>query len=291
MKKSETLSKILYALPMAGICVLALAGAGGGVAAFCYAVATAAVWSSAMAAVTFFAAAFLLFGECVLAVCGFFTYMRKVWSPKFPPSFLREKQTSSAKSENSSANSETTLKNAKNENASVVYGKKKTLTPQNAGYALLVVSVVFTIAAAALGCMDAEKWVEARTGYMNSKGWYAVSSDTDLQFDHTSVKEIEINVSGRDVVVVYEFGASRIRVSYFEKFPREFSVALQKDNESGESVLYISRSPEPPHDSAADKMFSFLFSPNELESQVVITIPSSVKDEIKIVGENIIFAK
>ena len=51
------------------------------------------------------------------------------------------------------------------------------------------------------------------------------------------------------------------------------------------------RSQEPAHDDAIDKMLDLCFQPNRLEEQVIVTIPAAYRDSIKIVAENVIYAK
>ena len=177
MKKvSESTHKFLCALPIAGLVLLTLAMAALWAVALAYAIGVYIAWDSAMAFLTLFGLSFIGAGLCLISLRGLGSYLSKAWFDRFPdapgaalfarviPSDDDEGAVPAAKfSEGASddnvpaeeANKQekkpvsvkTILKNAKNENGSVIF-KPKYLTMQNVAYVLLVLAVVFVIASA-----------------------------------------------------------------------------------------------------------------------------------------------
>ena len=162
---------------------------------------------------------------------------------------------------------------------------------QNVGYALLVVAVIFVVASAAMGSLNADKWVEARSGYLTSHGWYAESEPIRPQFSPNEISSIEIVAPDRKIVVRYDARVTLITVSCYNLYPDEYGISTTIDPETSLEHLAVIRSQEPAHDDAIDKMLDLCFQPNRLEEQVIVTIPAAYRDSIKIVAENVIYAK
>ena len=318
--RSEKLQKFLYALPAAGIVLISLAMAVLWAVALCYAIALQVAWESVMAFFTLFGLSFIGAGVTVISVRGFFVYMRKVWYDRWPDApgarlFVRTDSGSSsdgapaaseggnaadfaeetsggespAKSKLSSVFKKTTLKNAKNESSSVIV-KPKYLTWLNLGYALFVLAVICVIVSAALGSMNSEAWVSARSEYMLSHGWFADSVPERPEYDVNEVTAINIDITERDVIVRYDTSANKIEVSYYNLYPDEYVITKEAVGTSL-YILNIVRSPEPAHDDPIDVMLDLCFQPNRIEKQVVITIPAAYRDKVEINGGNIIYAK
>ena len=100
---------------------------------------------------------------------------------------------------------------------------------------------------------------------------------------------IEVDITERDVVVVYDANATRVSVKYYSLYRDEYVISQRGDDSY--YVLAITRTEEPAHDSALDKMLDLCFQPNRIEKQVTITVPAAYRDRIEIIGENIIYAK
>ena len=290
--RSENTRKFFYGLLAAAIALLVVAMAVLWAVALCYAIALQVAWGSEMAFFTVFGLSFIGAGLCLIGIHGFAAYMRKVWFDHWPDApgakfFLRGKEEdyvagsdapvdeSTTETVKSAIADKTILKNAKNKSSSAII-KPKFLTIQNAAYALLALAVVF---------------VEARSDYMTSRGWFADSVAEDLEFPADEVSSIEVDITERNVVIVYDknINNTRVSVKYYSLYRDEYVISQRGDDSY--YTLAITRTEEPPHDSALDTMLDLCFQPNRIEKQVTITIPDAYRDRIEIIGENIIYAK
>ena len=305
--RSENTRKFFYGLLAAAIALLVVAMAALWAVALCYAIALQVAWGSEMAFFTVFGLSFIGAGLCLIGIHGFAAYMRKVWFDHWPDApgakfFLRNSEEdyvagsdapvdeSTAETVKSAIADKTILKNAKNKSSSAII-KPKFLTIQNAAYALLALAVVFVIVSAALGSLEPTAWVEARSDYMTSRGWFADSVAEDLEFPADEVSSIEVDITERNVVVVYDknINNTRVSVKYYSLYRDEYVISQRGDDSY--YVLAIMRTEEPSHDSALDTMLDLCFQPNRIEKQVTITVPDAYRDRIEIIGENIIYAK
>ena len=291
--KSENTQKFLCALPVAGLVLLILAMAALWAVALSYAVGVYIAWDSAMAFLTLFGLSFIGAGLCAISVRGLIVYMRKVWYDRWPEAplaslFMRSDEDAGAVKAVETA--ETSAETGEKKSSSVIF-KPKYLTLQNVGYALLVVAVIFVVASAAMGSLNADKWVEARSDYLTSHGWYAESEPIRPQFSPNEISSIEIVAPDRKIVVRYDARVTLITVSCYNLYPDEYGISTTIDPETSLEHLAVIRSQEPAHDDAIDKMLDLCFQPNRLEEQVIVTIPAAYRDNIKIVAENVIYAK
>lgn len=298
-KRSEKTQKFLHALPIAGIVLLVLAMAALCAVALSYAIAVKIAWDSLMAFFLLFGVSFLGAGLTIFAVHLLAVYMRKVWYDLWPDAkgaslFVRKDDVGSAVpvaggDDASDKKQKTILENSKKNTTSVVF-RPKYLTFQNVGYGMLMIAVVFVIVSAALGSLNSDSWVEARSDYMTEHGYYAESMPARLEFSPNEAEKIDISVAERKVVVKYDSSATRIVVTYYELYPGEYNLSKQSTGVS-RYILSIARTPEPVHDDPIDKMLELCFTPNRIEQQVIITVPAAYKDKIEISGDNIIYSK
>ena len=292
-KRSEKTQKFLHALPIAGLVLLVFAMAALWAVALSYAIGVYVAWGSAMAFLTLFGLSFIGAGLCAVSVRGFIVYMRKVWYDRWPDApgadFFMRSQDDADSNVKADKKSETVLENAKTESTSVVF-KPKYITLQNIGYALLIVAVIFVIASAAMGSLDADKWVEARSDYLTSHGWYAESEPIRPQFSPNEVTSIKVEAPERKIIVRYDTSATMVTISCYNLYPDEYNIAREYHGTSLYDIT-VTRTEEPAHDADIDKMLDLCFQPNRIEKQVIITIPAAYRDSIEIIAENVIYAK
>lgn len=266
MKKNTKLQKAVRALPLAGLALAALVTFGFAGVVFSYAVAIAAAWKSAMAALVFFGAAFLAAGLCAITCDAFYRYLTQKYLAEYSPACraVKEKPTAPV--------------------ASKVI-KQKAFTVQNAGYALMAAAVVAVIASAALGCLKADNWTDARRPYMESVGYYAQSQHRISEYDVTQITTIELNVDSRSVVVKYA-DVNKISIDAYWLYDNEYSIS----HSSAQKTLRLTRDDGdcPPLTTALDRMLALMFKPNKIENQVIITVPLAYRDKIEITGSHII---
>ena len=229
--KSENTQKFLCALPVAGLVLLILAMAVLWAVALSYAVGVYIAWDSAMAFLTLFGLSFIGAGLCAISVRGLIVYMRKVWYDRWPEAplaslFMRSDEDAGAVKAVETA--ETSAETGEKKSSSVIF-KPKYLTLQNVGYALLVVAVIFVVASAAMGSLNADKWVEARSDYLTSHGWYAESEPIRPQFSPNEISSIEIVAPDRKIVVRYDARVTLITVSCYNLYPDEYGISTTID--------------------------------------------------------------
>lgn len=295
-ERSERTQKFLLALPIAGLVLLVLAMAALWAVALSYAIGVYIAWNSAMAFLTLFGLSFIGAGLLPISLHGFLSYMRKVWYDRWPDApgakfFVRGEDDDTVP-----VRSETVTENAvapagtEKKSSSVIF-KPKHFTFQNVGYALLLLAVVFVIASAAMGSLDADKWVDARSDYMTSHGWYAESEPIRGKFSPNEVTAINIDAEDRKIVVRYDADATMVTVACYNLYPDEYNISREMHGQDLYEVNVL-RTEEPAHDSPLDVMLDLCFQPNRIEEQVVITIPAFYRDSIEInCAQRVICAK
>ena len=295
-ERSERTQKFLLALPIAGLVLLVLAMAALWAVALSYAIGVYIAWNSAMAFLTLFGLSFIGAGLLPISLHGFLSYMRKVWYDRWPDApgakfFVRGEDDDTVP-----VRAETVTENAdapagKEKKSSSVIFKPKHFTFQNVGYALLLLAVIFVIASAAMGSLDADKWVDARSDYMTSHGWYAESEPIRGQFSPNEVTAINIDAEDRKIVVRYDADATMVTVACYNLYPDEYNISREMHGQDLYEVNVL-RTEEPAHDSPLDVMLDLCFQPNRIEEQVVITIPAFYSDSIEInCAQRVIYAK
>lgn len=295
-ERSERTQKFLLALPIAGLVLLVLAMAALWAVALSYAIGVYIAWNSAMAFLTLFGLSFIGAGLLPISLHGFLSYMRKVWYDRWPDApgakfFVRgeDDDTVPVRSETVTENAAATAGREK-KSSSVIF-KPKHFTFQNVGYALLLLAVVFVIASAAMGSLDADKWVDARSDYMTSHGWYAESEPIRGKFSPNEVTAINIDAEDRKIVVRYDADATMVTVACYNLYPDEYNISREMHGQDLYEVNVL-RTEEPAHDSPLDVMLDLCFQPNRIEEQVVITIPAFYRDSIEInCTQRVIYAK
>lgn len=276
---NENTRRFVCALPMVGLALLVLISLALFVVSLAYAAALMTAWNSTMAFLLLFGISFIGIAACIGSCLGLLGYLDKVYYDRFPSAAYTKRKERAAAKEASASHVE----------------KKKIVTPQNAAYALLVVAVVFVIAAAGLGCLQQENWLAAKTPYMISKGYLPDCEErtltTLINTDDPSNPHLTISayVGDRPVVVRYEAtNTTEVEIKLYYLYDNNYTVAMSA--EKSETRIRLN-SDAPAADEPVDKMLGFLFTPTKAEKQIIITVPLAYKDNVKIVADNVIYAK
>lgn len=193
----------------------------------------------------------------------------------------------------------------KEEKTTVNDGKKSFkdyLTLPNISLAIIALGAVFTIISAALGCINRETWVNDTASFMKESGYMTepmhVVNLKDLIQGQTAgdseVNTINIDFKEKQAVIVYvgtESALGFVTYDYYIKYENQVVKTRTKDG-----VITLSESPAPKRDDTTiKKLFFFMFKDFDVEKQVIIYLPEEAREgapkEIKIIGENVIYAK
>lgn len=192
----------------------------------------------------------------------------------------------------------------KEEKTTVDDGKKSLkdyFTLSNISLAIIALGAVFTIISAALGCINRDKWVEDTSSFMKESGFYN-------QVEHRQMKDsvqaqnagdknistIVIDFNDKQAIIIYTSDSGKkgfIVYDYYVKYDDQISRARSKD---GVITLYEKPAPKL-DDTTIKKIFFFMFKDFNVEKQVLIYLPEDTREgapnEIKIIGDNVIYAK
>ena len=159
---------------------------------------------------------------------------------------------------------------------------KDYITLQNVALVVLLIAAIFAIASAALGAINREKWVQAKSPYMAQLGYYADVEYRDYKYTASDVNQINVDLKDKNAVVIYTDDAQKqgfVIVNGYEKYIGKIEIVR-----SG-STLTISEGEKPSLDGALEKLLFFIFDENKIEKQIKIYVPSDLKDAITIEGE------
>lgn len=281
MKKpvNENTKRFVCALPLAGLALLVLLSFALFGISFSYAVAIMTAWGSEMVFFLLFGVSFIGVAACIGSCLGFLGYLNKVYYDRYPTAAYTAMKQHAAEREASASHVE----------------KKKIATPQNAAYTLLVVAVIFIVVSAGLGCLQQENWLAAKTPYMISKGYLPDCEErtltTLINTDDPGNPHLTITayVDDRPVVVRYEAtNKTEVEIKLYYLYENNYTVAMS--TESSETRIRLNND-APAITEPLDKMLGFLFTPTKAEKQIIITVPLAYKDNVKIVADNVIYAK
>lgn len=275
----DTFTKIGLFIPFVLIVALSIAMFGGGLLLMFYSIASIAAFGSAMICLILLGASLIAIGAGLGLICAFKKYR----------CFYFKK-----------------LNNIQNEpktqEKTVVHGSKSFkdyITLPNIALIVLLIGGIFTLISAALGSIKKDEWQSATSSFLSSTGYYETTEHRPLKYslledvDTSAVSRIEIDLDGKEAVIIYSDSASQrgwVNVNYYEKFKNQVNVSRSKNG-----VISIKENAAPTHDDTAiKKIFFFMFDDNSVQKQVLITLPSSAKNDIKIVHDNdtiVIYAK
>ncbi len=192
----------------------------------------------------------------------------------------------------------------KKEETTVVSDGKKTfkdyLTVSNIAIVIMALGAVFTIVSAALGCINREEWVKATETFMNDSGYY---TQAELRYVQQTVNEVEggdkltsivLDLTDKTAVIVYTTDSDKLGFAsfrYYEKYKNQIELSRLKDG-----TVTLRETPAPRKDDTTIKrLFFFMFKDFDVEKQIIIYLPDDAREgmpnEIKIVGDNVIYAK
>lgn len=278
-KTKDTFKKIGLFIPFMLIVALSIAMFGGGLLLIFYSIASIVAFNSAMICLILLGAGLIAIGAGLGLICAFKKYR----------SFYHNK-----------------INNIQNEpkkqEKTVVHGSKSFkdyITLPNIALVVLLLGGIFTLISAALGSIKKEEWQSATSSFLSSTGYYETTEHRPLKYslledvDTNAVSRIEIDLEGKEAVIIYSDSTSQlgwINISYYEKFKNQVNVSRSKSG-----VISIVENTAPTYDDTAiKKLFFFMFDDNSVQKQVLITLPSSTKNSIKIVHDNdtiVIYAK
>lgn len=181
---------------------------------------------------------------------------------------------------------------------------KDYFTVSNVSLAIIALGAVFTIISAALGSINRDTWVNdtadfmKESGYLNEPMHVANLKDTiqKQNVGDEDINTIVVDFKDKQAVIIYVGTESPdklgfVTYDYYVKYENQVVKTLTKDG-----VITLSESPAPKlDDTTIKKLFFFMFKDFDVEKQVKIYLPEDTKEgavnEIKIVGDNVIFAK
>ena len=181
---------------------------------------------------------------------------------------------------------------------------KDYFTVSNVSLAIIALGAVFTIISAALGSINRDTWVNdtadfmKESGYLNEPMHVANLKDTiqKQNIGDEDINTIVVDFKDKQAVIIYVGTESPdklgfVTYDYYVKYENQVVKTRNKDG-----VITLSESPAPKlDDTTIKKLFFFMFKDFDVEKQVKIYLPEDTKEgavnEIKIVGDNVIFAK
>lgn len=181
---------------------------------------------------------------------------------------------------------------------------KDYFTVSNVSLAIIALGAVFTIISAALGSINRDTWVNdtadfmKESGYLNEPMHVANLKDTiqKQNVGDEDINTIVVDFKDKQAVIIYVGTESPdklgfVTYDYYVKYENQVVKTRTKDG-----VITLSESPAPKlDDTTIKKLFFFMFKDFDVEKQVKIYLPEDTKEgavnEIKIVGDNVIFAK
>jgi len=262
-EKSQKFLESLLPLPLfltMGFSVLFLLG---GLLFFIYTIVLTVALKSAMAFLLAFAITMISIGFGLLLLHGFFVYKK----------YYADKKSGIVPQKPQKSKDDKTFKDF--------------LTLQNVSLVILLLGAVFAIISALLGALNRDKWVNAISPYMEKNGYYSDVEYREYRYISTEadgVNGIIVDLDGKQAVVIYTEDAQRqgfIIVGGYDKYENQIQISKNA------RILTITEGENPRLDGALEKMLFFMFDENEIEKQVKIYIPLSMKDIVKITGDYI----
>lgn len=182
---------------------------------------------------------------------------------------------------------------------------KDYFTLSNISLGVIALGAVFTIISAALGSINRDTWVNDTAAFMKESGYmtepmHVVNLKDAIQGQNVgdkNVNTIYIDFKEKQAVIIY-VGAEDadklgfVTYDYYVKYENQ----VKKTTRTKDGVITLTESPAPKFDDTTiKKLFFFMFKDFDVEKQVKIYLPEDARkgavNEIKIVGDNVIFAK
>ncbi len=251
--------RVLLHIPFVLLVIFATALIGGGLLLFIYSIVAVAALKSAMVFVIVFGGGILAIGAGLLCVEAFRLYL----------AYYNEKEKFIGRPPKTEV-------------------KKNIFTLSNISLAIILLGSICVIVSAALGSLEAEKWVAARSSYMQENGYYPETETRNFTFDiiDRDIQNILIDLDTKNAVITYKAqDDGMITVSGYAKFENQITIATGGANH----VLSIGeRSCDQMQNRIVDKMLFFMFADNKMEAQIVITLPEAYRDSINIIGQFVV---
>lgn len=261
--------RILINIPFVLIIALSTALFGGGLIALFYAIVCGIAFESSMVCLILLGAGFIMISAglgCILLYKKYEGFYNKKMGWIFPD-----------KKENPKKNP-TDPKQFKDY-----------ITLPNISIVVLAIGALLTLISALLGCTERAKWVDAISTFRQYNGYYEDINPVKLNYplgENGNITKVEIELIDKIPVIIYtkdEDKQDDISIDAYTKFVNQLVIK----NSNG--VLSIEENPSPKRNETLDKLLFFVFDDFSVERQVLISIPESQKDNIEIVGENIIY--
>lgn len=275
----DTFKKICLFIPFVLLAIFIAAMLCGGLLLIFYSIASIVAFDSAMICLILLGAGLIAIGAGCGLICAFKKYRG-----------FYDKKANNIQNE------------PKKQEKTVVHGSKTFkdyITLSNVALLILLLGGIFTIISAVLGSIKKEEWQSATSSFLTSTGYYETTEHRPLKYslledmDASAVSRIEIDLEGKNAVIIYSNSTSQrgwVNIDYYEKFQNQVAVSRSKNG-----TITIKENTAPTHDDTAiKKIFFFMFDDNSSQKQVLITLPKSEKDNIKITGDQntvIIYAK
>ncbi len=255
----QRLIAILYALPIALLCLIVLAFACLSVCSLIYAFALSIAYSHIMPFLVMFGAFGLFAGFCIIGIEAekhYIDFYFKTIKPSNPTDLSRK--------------------------------RNKYFTLQNTAFCFLLIGAICAVASAFLDSIERDTWVDIRSDYMLANNYY--SDITKYESTHPIYDnnieifdKIDINLDKKNAVVIFSDEISTIvNMTGYQSYEKQLMVTIDGN------TLHIDETPSPKNDGALENLLFFLFSENKVEQQVRVYIPNSQKDKIEISGNYVI---
>lgn len=194
------------------------------------------------------------------------------------------------------------LSEPKKQEKTVAHDKKSLkdyFSLSNIALCVLAIGAVFTLISAGLGSIKRENWQNETAPFLKEYGYYESTQFRPLKHsllkdnNMDAVNKLEINLQNKEAVIVYTSDLSQvgyIDIDYYEKFQNQVGVSRSKNGK----ISITENSLQGYEESTIKKIFFFMFDDSRQTRQIIITLPSSQKDNIEIVASEdttVIFAK
>jgi len=170
---------------------------------------------------------------------------------------------------------------------------KEYLTIPNVALAILALGCLFAIISATLGAMQRDNWVDATKSYKEQNGFYEDIQYQEHKYEIESptpgidnINTISIKTLEKTVFIKYSDEEDFITVQNYIQFKNQITISRTSDG-----IINIEEHEITTNNTSLEKMLFFVFKDYKAEKQIVIVIPNSEKDNIKIVDSDYIIIK
>jgi len=264
--------RILINIPFVLLVMLMVCFFGGGLLFLMYSIIFAVAFKSAMITLLI-AAAGLIAIACglglIFAYQKYFEFYNKRMGWQIPTEIEQKQQSNVAKS-----------------------SFRTYITVPNCALVILAIGSLFAIISAFEGALDRENWVLATKDYKESNGFYEDIQYQPIEYSiknepNQDINTIDCDLINKQLVVKYSDDLTdTIKIDNYIQFKNQ--LAISRDSNG---VIDIHENEIKTNDTALEKLLFFVFKDYKAEKQIVITIPSSYKDSISIIGADYITAK